>query len=115
MGRERSQAAVGLAPGRVPAEPKDARYKRPMRRLFLLVPLAACGITSAPLQNGVALADAFGGLRFTEPLLVLQEPGPTGRFLVVEKRGTVQGVTKSNTATPFVDLRAKVNATPGEA
>src|SRR3954452_6388700 len=115
MGRERSQAAAGLAPGRVPAQPKDARYKRPMRRLLLLVLLAACGNTGAPFQNGVALADAFGGLRFTEPLLVLQEPGPTGRFLVVEKRGTIQAVGKSNTATPFLDHRAKVNSTPGEA
>ncbi|MFL5408663.1 MAG: PQQ-dependent sugar dehydrogenase [Myxococcales bacterium] len=86
-----------------------------MRRLLLVVLLAACGNTGAPLQNGVALADAFGGLRFTEPLLVLQEPGPTGRFLVVEKRGTIQAVGKSNTATPFLDHRAKVNSTPGEA
>ncbi|MFL5455270.1 MAG: PQQ-dependent sugar dehydrogenase, partial [Myxococcales bacterium] len=73
------------------------------------------GNTGAALQNGVALAEAFGGLRFTEPLLVLQEPGPTGRFLVVEKRGTSQAVGKSNTATPFLDHRAKVNSTPGEA
>ncbi|MFL5429890.1 MAG: PQQ-dependent sugar dehydrogenase [Myxococcales bacterium] len=86
-----------------------------MRRLLLLVLLAACGNTGAALQNGVALAEAFGGLRFTEPLLVLQEPGPTGRFLVVEKRGTIQAVGKSNTATPFLDHRAKVNSTPGEA
>jgi glucose/arabinose dehydrogenase len=86
-----------------------------VRLLVLLVLLAACGNTGAPLQNGVALADAFGGLRFTQPLLVLQEPGPAGRFLVVEKRGTLQAVTKTNTATPFLDLRAKVNSTPDEA
>src|SRR3954464_1826543 len=94
MGRERSQAAAGLAPGRVPAQPKDARYKRPMRRLLVVVLLAACGNTGAPLQNGVALADAFGGLRFTEPLLVLQEPGPKTR------RTSASSSTSSSASIP---------------
>jgi glucose/arabinose dehydrogenase len=87
-----------------------------MRRLatFALLAACACGNNGAPLRAGVGLTDAFGGLRFTAPLLVIQEPGSNARFLVVEKRGTIQAV-RGNAATPFLDLRAKVNSGPDEA
>src|SRR5712691_5978435 len=45
-------------------------------------------------------------------------PGPAGpgrdRFVVVEKRGTVQAVSGGAAAT-FLDIRSRVNSTPGEA
>src|SRR3954464_288847 len=84
-----------------------------MRRLALLALLAtsACG-SGGPLRNGVGLADAFGGLRFNSPVLLIQEPSANGRFLVVERDGTIQAV-RNNAAAPFVDIRAKVS-TAGE-
>jgi glucose/arabinose dehydrogenase len=85
-----------------------------MRRLAILALLATCACGSGPLRNGVGLTDAFGPLRFTAPLLILQEPGANGRFLVVEKRGTIQAV-RGNVATPFLDIRSRVNSAPDEA
>jgi len=61
----------------------------------------------------VALQVAFAGLRFQAPLQVLQIPGEA-RFVVVEKRGTVQAVT-GTAAAAFLDIRSRVNSTPGEA
>ena len=61
----------------------------------------------------LALQDAFAGLRFRAPLQVLQAPGEA-RFFVVEKAGTVQAVS-GTTASTFLDIRARVNSTPGEA
>ena len=61
----------------------------------------------------LALQDAFAGLRFRAPLQVLQAPGEA-RFFVVEKGGTVQAVS-GTTASTFLDIRARVNSTPGEA
>src|SRR5256885_1982129 len=100
MGRHRSQAAVRSGP---------------MRHLGVLALLAACACgnsTTSPLRNGVGLVDAFGGLRFDSPLLLLQEATANGRFLVVERGGTIQAV-RNNAATAFVDIRAKVS-TAGE-
>jgi len=99
MGRQRSQAAVRSAP---------------MRHLGLLALVTAlgCGGSTSPLRNGVGLADAFGGLRFDSPLLLLQEPAANGRFLVVERGGTIQAV-RNGAATPFLDIRARVS-TAGE-
>ena len=85
-----------------------------MRRLATLALIAVCACDSGPLRNGVGLTDAFGGLRFTAPLLVLQEPGLNGRFLVVEKRGSIQAV-RGNSATQFLYIRSKVNSAPDEA
>ena len=82
-----------------------------MRRLATLALLAtcACGSGTSPLRNGVGLADAFGALRFNSPLLLLQEPGANGRFLVVERDGTIQAV-RNDAAAPFLDIRARVSA-----
>ncbi|HEX9574073.1 MAG TPA: PQQ-dependent sugar dehydrogenase [Myxococcales bacterium] len=87
-------------------------------------PAFACGVllsaTACSRERGpaappgpVALQDAFAGLRFQAPLQVLQVPGEA-RFVVVEKRGTVQAVSGS-AATTFLDIRSRVNSVPGEA
>src|SRR5690242_19706148 len=99
MGRQRSQAAVTSAP---------------MRHLGLLAlaTTVACGSSTSPLRNGVGLADAFGGLRFASPLLLLQEPAANGRFLVVERGGTIQAI-RNDAASLFLDIRARTS-TAGE-
>ncbi|SRR5712691_5797984 len=77
--------------------------------------LAACSRESSRTgpPSSVALQDAFSGLRFQAPLQVAQVPGES-RFVVVEKRGTVQAVS-GQTAATFLDIRSRVNSTPGEA
>jgi glucose/arabinose dehydrogenase len=76
--------------------------------------LAACSNrTTPPPPNSVALRDAFAGLRFQAPLAVAQIPGEA-RFVVVEKRGTVQAVSGA-AAAPFLDIRSRVNSAPEEA
>jgi len=89
--------------------------RRPAATCCLIAVLAACSRerTNPAPPNSVALQDAFGGLRFQAPLQVLQVPGEA-RFVVVEKRGTVQAVSGA-TAAPFLDIRSRVNSTPGEA
>src|SRR5438128_9808833 len=73
-----------------------------------------CSRETAPAPPPpLALQDAFAGLRFRAPLQVLQAPGET-RFFVVEKGGTVQAVSRT-TASTFLDIRSRVNSTPGEA
>jgi glucose/arabinose dehydrogenase len=82
---------------------------------LVLAAAAACSSDSAsPPPNGsVALRDAFAGLRFQEPLEIVQAPGDA-RFFVVEKRGTVQAVS-NGAATQVLDIRSRVNSAPGEA
>ncbi len=77
--------------------------------------LAACSRESNRTgpPGSVALQDAFSGLRFQAPLQVAQVPGES-RFVVVEKRGTVQAVSGQTEAT-FLDIRSRVNSTPSEA
>jgi glucose/arabinose dehydrogenase len=84
--------------------------------MYLLVAgAAACSSSSTPPATGgpVALQDAFAGLRFQQPLHVVQAPGES-RFFIVEKRGTVQAVS-NGAATQVLDIRARVNSAPGEA
>jgi len=88
----------------------------PAAACSLIAVLAACSGESPrrpPPPSSIALQDAFAGLRFQAPLQVLQVPGET-RFVVVEKRGTVQAVT-GTAAAPFLDIRSRVNSMPGEA
>ncbi len=89
--------------------------RSPARACCLIAVLAACSRESSRTAppSSVALQDAFSGLRFQAPLQVLQVPGET-RFVVVEKRGTVQAVSGGAAAT-FLDIRSRVNSTPGEA
>jgi glucose/arabinose dehydrogenase len=81
----------------------------------VLLSAIACSRESPPIgtPRSVALQDAFAGRRFQAPLQVLQAPGEE-RFLVVEKRGTVQAVSGTAAAT-FLDIRTRVNSVPAEA
>src|SRR4051794_18284933 len=92
-----------------------------MRRLAAAIIAASCACASSdpstPSDAGcttVALQDAFGGTRFDQPLLVVQAPGDSSRFFVVEKRGTIR-VVAGTTVTTFLDLSTKVNSAPNEA
>lgn len=73
---------------------------------------------AAPAAPGVTLSRAFPGISFVEPVRLLQAPRDTSRWFIVEKRGMVwvfdndPGVV---TATPFIDITARVDATPNEA
>ena len=90
--------------------------RTPSAAYSLIAALAACSSETPRAPTGplsVALHDAFGGLRFQAPLAVVQVPGES-RFVVVEKRGTVQAVSGSTAAT-FLDIQSRVNSTPGEA
>jgi glucose/arabinose dehydrogenase len=76
--------------------------------------VVACSSDSGPpATNFVTLQDAFAGLRFQEPLGIVQPPGDS-RLFVVEKRGTVQAVI-SGVAVQALDIRSRVNSAPGEA
>src|SRR5690242_9249122 len=92
-----------------------------MRRLAAVISAAACACASSDSSTTsdagcttIALRDAFGAVRFDQPLLVVQAPGDSSRFFVVEKRGTIRAVSGS-TVTTFLDLSAKVNSAPDEA
>jgi len=89
--------------------------RSPARACCLVAVLAACsGESPRPAPpSSIALQDAFAGLRFQAPLQVAQVPGES-RFVVVEKRGMVQAVS-GQTAATFLDIRSRVNSTPGEA
>lgn len=54
------------------------------------------------------LEDAFGGLRFSQPLAIGSAPGENQRLFVVEKTGAIQIVTRLDQAEPsrqlFLDL-----------
>jgi glucose/arabinose dehydrogenase len=89
-------------------------------RSFLCVILAggaaACSSnSSAPPPDGTTatLRDAFAGLRFQQPLGIVQQPGDP-RIFIVEKGGTVQAVS-NNARTQVLDITARVNSDPGEA
>jgi glucose/arabinose dehydrogenase len=79
--------------------------------------LAALGIVACSSNSSapapVVLQDAFAGLRFQEPLGIVQAPGES-RFFIVEKAGTVQAVS-NGTKTQVLDIRSRVNSNPGEA
>lgn len=55
-----------------------------------------------------ALEDAFGGLKFSQPLAVVSAPGETHRLFVVEKTGRIQVVNRLDQPVPerqvFVNL-----------
>lgn len=77
-----------------------------------------CVAPARPLQNvSYVLTDAFPGVTFTRPLLVLQAPGETGRLFVVEQPGRIFTVNLSGTpvATLFADLSNIVDAGSNEA
>lgn len=78
----------------------------------------SCIAPARPLQNvSYALTDAFPGVIFYRPVLVLQAPGESGRMFVVEQAGRIFTVNLSGTpvATLFADLRNIVDSGPNEA
>lgn len=78
----------------------------------------SCIAPARPLQNvSYALADAFPGVIFSRPVLVLQAPGETGRMFVVEQSGRIFAVNLSGNAvaTLFADLGSIVDSGPNEA
>lgn len=78
----------------------------------------SCVAPARPLQNvSYSLTDAFPGMTFYKPVLVLQAPGETGRMFVVEQSGRIFTVNLSGTpvATLFADLRNIVDSGPNEA
>src|SRR5205085_6563014 len=69
-----------------------------------------CLAPPRPGMAGVVLQPALGGAAFSAPVAMVQAPGDSSHFYVVEQRGTVQiagGAT-------FIDIRARVNS-GGEA
>lgn len=59
-----------------------------------------------------ALEDAFGGLTFSQPVAVVGVPGETGRFVVVEKTGCVQVVTRLDEPAPLKQVFASLIERP---
>jgi uncharacterized repeat protein (TIGR03806 family) len=77
-----------------------------------------CVAPARPLQNvSYALTDAFPGVIFNKPVLVLQAPGETGRMFVVEQTGRIFTVNLSGTPvkTLFADLHNSVDSGSNEA
>ena len=78
----------------------------------------SCIAPARQLQNVLyALTDAFPGVTFASPVLVLQAPGETNRMFVVEQSGQIFAVNTSGTPvkTLFSDLRNIVDSGPNEA
>lgn len=77
----------------------------------------SCVAPARPLQNvSYALTDAFPGVTFTRPLLILQAPGETQRLFVVEQPGRIFSVNLigAPVATLFADLRNIVDSGSNE-
>jgi glucose/arabinose dehydrogenase len=76
----------------------------------------AFAFTPAPINleltrpiSGFGFADAFPGMRFTQPVAVVSAPGETNRVFVVERRGIIWAITNLDqpTRSIFLDLNAK--------
>lgn len=66
----------------------------------------------------LACEPAFGSLKFWDPLYVTQLPDGSGRMVVVERRGTIQLLSRQGsswTKTLFADLQDRVVLTPDQA
>lgn len=78
----------------------------------------SCIAPARPQQNvSYALTDAFPGITFTNPVLVMQAPGETGRMFVVEQPGQIYTVNLSGTPVKnlFADLGNIVDSGSNEA
>lgn len=64
-----------------------------------------------PPTFGFVAPDAFGPLRFSQPVAMVAPPGETNRLFIVEKLGRIQVLTNlaAPTRTLFLDLSARVN------
>jgi glucose/arabinose dehydrogenase len=73
-----------------------------------------------PEPPPIAVQPVFVQLAFAEPLALLQAPGDTSRWFVVEKAGVVRvfpndANASTNDVEVFIDIRTLVNSTPSEA
>jgi glucose/arabinose dehydrogenase len=81
--------------------------------VVLLGTLACSSESTPPASGSIVLQDAFAGVRFQQPLGIVQVPGES-RFFIVEKRGTVQSIA-NGIVTQVLDIRSRVNSAPSEA
>ncbi len=64
----------------------------------------------------VGLTEAFSGTAFVQPLALLQMPGTSQRWLVVERAGLVLEMDDSGVVLrEFIDIRSRVNSNANEA
>jgi glucose/arabinose dehydrogenase len=66
-----------------------------------------------PPAGSIAIERVFPALGFTQPVAMLQAPGDTTRWFVVEKPGTIRVFDNnpgSNSSSIWLDLRASINA-----
>jgi len=78
-----------------------------------------CLAGDAPVNSvPLAVQPVFPSLSFSQPIAMLQEPGNSARWYVVEKTGTVR--VFNNTPTPstpgvFINLASLLNSDPGSS
>ncbi|MFO0585575.1 MAG: PQQ-dependent sugar dehydrogenase [Anaeromyxobacter sp.] len=74
----------------------------------------SCVAPARPTSGtGVQLARVFPNLQFSSPIAMLQAPGDTSRWFVVEQGGTVQTFASADATsvkTPFVDVTDRLTA-----
>ncbi|MEP7243406.1 MAG: PQQ-dependent sugar dehydrogenase, partial [Gammaproteobacteria bacterium] len=77
-----------------------------------------CLATDQPnLGTSIATTRVFPNLQFQSPLLMLQAPGDSSKWYLVEQRGVVKvinNVADPTTTTTFVDLQGRVNSSFSE-
>lgn len=74
------------------------------------VPNTTLNLPATPPQSGFAAAPAFGGLTFTDPLVVAAPPGETNRLFVAEQDGIIAVITNlaAPTRTVFLNISSQV-------
>ena len=74
------------------------------------VPNSTLTLPNSPPQSGFATTPAFGGLTFTDPVVVATPPGETNRLFVVEQDGIVAVITNlaAPTRTVFLNISSQV-------
>jgi uncharacterized repeat protein (TIGR03806 family) len=79
---------------------------------------STCVAPARPLTTGpVKLQPAFPGVSFTQPVALIQAPGDTTRWFVVEQGGTVQVFANNptvSTTSPFVTVPSVKIGSAGE-
>ncbi len=85
------------------------------------MPVPATPAVSPPVSPGsgvsVSAQRVFPNLTFTSPVLLIQAPGDTSKWYVVEQAGVVKSFDNSNgasTTSTFIDLQSRVSS-GGEA
>ena len=91
------------------------RYARIARAAALAVVCAACGGSSgqddeASSQGGMVLKRAFPKLTFDAPIVMVQPPGDSSHWYVVDRLGTIKRFDATDeitdTATPVLMCRS---------